>query len=503
MNQDDAEDTDQARGEESEDGEQQAPPEQASLATRATRGMIWTILSHGGSQILRFIANLILTRLLFEEAFGLMALVNIFIMGLALFSDVGIGPSIIQNKRGDEPAFLNTAWTIQVVRGVALWLLACAGAIPFSMIYDQPSLASIIPVAGLAALVLGLSSTKLFTLNRQLYVGRLAIIELTSQAVGIVVMIVWALLDRSVWALVAGVLTTDTFKAVLSHVALPGIRNRFHWNRDDAKSLFRFGRWIFVSTASMFLANQSDRLIFAKLIPMALLGVYHIGFTLANIPTQALSQLGYRIVFPLFSRVNEAKGDLPGTFKRVRWPMLVFAGWVLSGFIAGGSTIVEILYDDRYLGAGWIVQMVSLGCWFSIIEVVYGSALLATGRSGWVAVATMTKFLSMLALIPLGHHLFQFPGAVAGMVAADSLKMLVAYVGAPRAGLRGWPGELALSGVVLLATVVGGLFDAGIAWFDGHIALRAVAVFVSVSLIWCPLGLGIYRRAKREGSPFQ
>jgi hypothetical protein len=205
----------------------------------------------------------------------------------------------------------------------------------------------------------------------------------------------------------------------------------------------------------------------------------------------------------LFSRVYEAEGDLQATFKRVRWPMLVFAGWVLSGFIAGGSAIIDILYDDRYISAGWIVQMVSLGCWFSIVEVLYGSALLSTGRSGWVAAATMTKFLSMLVLIPLGHSVLQFPGAVAGMVAADFLKMLVAYVGAPRAGIRGWPGELALSGLVGLAALFGGAVDAGIAWLDGHVVLRAAGVFVSVSLVWIPSGLGIYRRARREGSPFR
>lgn len=494
---------DEAREVMGEDQSKSASRKESSIAARATRGTLWTILSHGGGQFIRFASNLILTRLLFEEAFGLMALVHIFLMGLALFSDVGIGPSIIQNKRGDEPAFLNTAWTIQVVRGVVLWLIACAGAYPMSILYDQPMLVSMIPIAGLTSLVLGFSSTRLFALNRKLYVGRIAILELTSQVTGIVVMIIWALIDRSVWALVVGALTTDMVKSVLSHVALPGIRNRFHWNRDDARSLFRFGKWIFVSTVGMFLANQSDRLIFAKLIPIASLGVYHIGFTLANMPAKVLNRVSYRIIFPLFSRTHQAGGDLPTTFKRVRWPMLALAGWVLSGFIAGGSTIVDLLYDDRYLGAGWIVQMVAIGCWFALIEVVYGAALLATGRSGWVAAATMTKFVAMVILIPTGYYLFHFPGAVTGMVASDGFRMMVAYIAAPRAGLRGWPGELALSAVVVVAAVAGYLVDAGVALANGHVVLRAIAVFVSVSLVWLPIGIGIVRRFKREGSPLR
>ncbi|MFM6205833.1 oligosaccharide flippase family protein, partial [Planktothrix sp.] len=89
-----------------------------SLSKKAIQGTIWTLFGYGGSQVLRFGGNLILTRLLVPELFGLMALVNTFITGLNLFSDVGIRPSIIRSQRGDDPEFLNTAWTIQVFRGL-------------------------------------------------------------------------------------------------------------------------------------------------------------------------------------------------------------------------------------------------------------------------------------------------------------------------------------------------------------------------------------------------
>ena len=63
-----------------------------------------------------------LTRLLFPEAFGLMALIQTFMIGLAMFSDLGIGPAIIQSDRGEDPDFLNTAWVMQILRGICLWL---------------------------------------------------------------------------------------------------------------------------------------------------------------------------------------------------------------------------------------------------------------------------------------------------------------------------------------------------------------------------------------------
>ena len=71
----------------------------------------------GIGQVMRLASNLILTRILSPEDFGLMALVTSFLIGLAMFSDMGFGPSIMQSKRGDDPVFLDTIWTLKIIRG--------------------------------------------------------------------------------------------------------------------------------------------------------------------------------------------------------------------------------------------------------------------------------------------------------------------------------------------------------------------------------------------------
>src|SRR5438874_5493519 len=121
------------------------PPSQGSLKSRTLRGSMWTIGGYGLSNVLRVAGNLVLTRLLFPDVFGLMTLVNVFIQGLWMFSDVGIGPAIVQSNRGDDPKFLRTAWTIQCFRGVALWLCASALAWPVARFYGQPLMVWLVP----------------------------------------------------------------------------------------------------------------------------------------------------------------------------------------------------------------------------------------------------------------------------------------------------------------------------------------------------------------------
>ena len=76
------------------------------------------------------------TRLLSQEAFGVMAIVNTMLTGLNLFSDIGIGPSVVQNPRGNEPSFLNTAWCLQILRGLVLFGICAAGATLVADFYD-------------------------------------------------------------------------------------------------------------------------------------------------------------------------------------------------------------------------------------------------------------------------------------------------------------------------------------------------------------------------------
>src|SRR5262249_40277751 len=158
--------------------------------------------------------------LLFPDVFGLMALVQIFMQGLAMFSDIGIGPSLIQHKRGDDPTFRNTAWTIQIIRGVMLWITSCFIAWPVAKFYGQPMLLQLLPVAGLGAFISGFNSTSVFIANRKLALGRITALDLVSQVVSLVLTCILAVCFHSVWSLLVGSLLGGTVYTVLTHIIL-------------------------------------------------------------------------------------------------------------------------------------------------------------------------------------------------------------------------------------------------------------------------------------------
>src|SRR5215470_13141142 len=93
-----------------------------SLRKRILSAGTWSLAGYGLSQAIRFGTNLLMTRLLVPDMFGVMAIATVVMVGLAMFSDLGLRQSIVQSRRGDDPAFLNTAWSVQIIRGVLLWV---------------------------------------------------------------------------------------------------------------------------------------------------------------------------------------------------------------------------------------------------------------------------------------------------------------------------------------------------------------------------------------------
>jgi O-antigen/teichoic acid export membrane protein len=202
-----------------------------SIKKLALRGAIWTIAGYGAGQLIRLVSNPILASFLDPSVLGLNSLMSVFIMGLALFSDVGLGPSIIQNKHGDEPAFYNTAWTMQIIRAFLLWMGCIAIAYPVYTLYSSEPHADLIivllPIIGFSLFLSGFESTAVFTLNRHMETAKINLFGLFNQLVSTGIVLTWSFLTRDIWALVLSGVATQTISVLVSHRLIPSIKNRF------------------------------------------------------------------------------------------------------------------------------------------------------------------------------------------------------------------------------------------------------------------------------------
>src|ERR1700730_10370939 len=104
--------------------ESNALPARIALKRRVLNAGGWLFVGYGLSLTIRLGSNLLMTRLLLPEMFGVVSMAGIVLVGLAMFSDLGLKQCIVRSERGHDAAFLNTAWTIQILQGALLWLAA-------------------------------------------------------------------------------------------------------------------------------------------------------------------------------------------------------------------------------------------------------------------------------------------------------------------------------------------------------------------------------------------
>ncbi len=394
------------------------------LRARALRGTAFTFAGFGAQQFLRLLSNLVLTRLLFPEAFGLMALIMVVLTGLQMLSDTGLNPAIVQSKRGDETAFLDTAWSLQIGRGFLLWALTLALALPMARFYDQPQLATLLPVAGLATVIQGFQSMRLATANRHIALGRLTGMELGSQAVGISVMIFLAWWLQSVWALVIGTLIGAMIKTVMSHRLLPGHRDGLGWDREAFSEIFHFGKYIFIGSMAGFLINNADRAVLGKYISIGELGIYNIGFFMASVPLMVCMQLGTRVLMPVYARTPPRDG--PANRRKVRLARMMLSAVLIVlglGFALTGDWLITLLYAPEYALAGPIMVLLSLTYLPALVLNAYANLLLASGKS-----RNFTIYLIVLGALQLSLLILLVREyGILGAAIAPGLAILLVY----------------------------------------------------------------------------
>ncbi len=392
------------------------------LTARILRSTSWVLVGFGGAQIIRLASNLILTRILFPEAFGLMALVTVITVGLMMFSDVGIGPSISQSKRGDDPAFLNTAWTIQAMRGLILWVITLLMAWPMARFYDQPDLAIYLPIAGLALVITGLQPTRIETARRHLAFGRLTMLDLIAQLIGLSLMVVLAVITQSVMALVVGGILSAAARLILTWRYLPGAPNRFQLERAAVHEQVHFGKWIFLSTAFTFVSSQGDKAILGKLLTLGVLGVYNIGFFLASFPIMLGMTMAHQLMIPIFrDRPPGASAVYRARLRKMRFLMSGGLFVLLGGMAFTGPWLVDLLYDDRYGQAGAMIVLLACGFLPQAIGLSYDRAALAAGDSRGAFVFSGTRSLVQMALLYIGFTRFGLIGGLASYGVAMTL----------------------------------------------------------------------------------
>jgi O-antigen/teichoic acid export membrane protein len=280
-------------------------------------------------------------------------------------------------------------------------------------------------VVSLYGLVSGFESTKVYLARRHLALAQLTKIDVLGQVCGTGFVIAWAFVSPSVWALALGWVFGALVKTLLTHIALPGDRNRWQWSASAFHHVFHFGKWTVLSSIFSFLLSSGDRLLLGTILGATTMGFYSIAGLLLSAVQAAISKvIGYAVLPALSEVARNRPSDLKATIYRVRQPLdlvcLPAAG--LLFFLA--EPIVHLLYDARYAPAGWMLGLLALTLIATRLE-VFDQCLLALGRVRLLSALNAVRLVALYSLVPLGYFILKVEGAVAAVAVSALLNSAI------------------------------------------------------------------------------
>ena len=291
-----------------------------------------------------------LIRILPASDFGEVAIAMVVLMAVDVLSQTGVDLAILR-QRGDILQYLDAAWSLSVVRGLALAVIVLAIAGGVSLFYDSSRVAGLIAAAALVPVIDGLQSKSVVLLGRDLRQRELSIAETSATVVSMLSGIWLALWLESPWAVVWNMVLFSAFRTLGTFVVHPH-RPGFTLQWGCLRPFLRYGVFFNLSGVVQQALVSIDRLFIARLLGLAPLGLYDRCFTLSSYLVNQAHRFLSATVYPGLAAVQED----PARLRRLT-RFYVTAAAALYG---GGSVILFLgseVIVHRFIGEVFLASV--------------------------------------------------------------------------------------------------------------------------------------------------
>lgn len=397
-----------------------------SLTSRCLQAGGWVGFGELGTRLIRMARLMVLTYLLSPEQMGEVSLAVGLMAMLQEFSDVGIKHALIQNPRGLERAYLDTAWLVNLLRGGLLALILVASAGSLAELYDKPILVSLLRLSALIALLDGVGSISLTTLQKQLRFGRVTLVQMANYLVGTVAAVAFSYWLRDARGVLIGEVIGMAVGCGLSYLIDP-YRPGWQWNRDAFKSLFVFGLIAYLVTLIDAVGMRIDLLMLGKIGTGPELGLYTLGLAVAAVIRDSFSRLMVVVGYPALCLVAQNRQTMrQAVAKLLRWVALA-ATPIFFGMMVLADDIVKML-PAAYAQVGMTLRWLSLAAFLLTLIRAVAPALYALNRVYWCVLRGGLQLVLVGLLTPWWYHLWGMMGVCLALAVGTGLANLVMLI---------------------------------------------------------------------------
>ncbi len=378
-----------------------------NLRGKTILGVAWQFSERMLSQVITFVLQIILARILFPEDYGIIALIGIFTQVLLKIITAGFATGLIQKKDADNLDFSTVFYFsifISVLFYSLLFILAPIIALFFKQ-FPQQILIDVIRVLGVGIIISAINSVQRAYVSRQMDFKHFFKATLGAKILSASVGIAMAYNGYGVWALVTQILL-ESFVSTLTLWCSVKWRPLFAFSFERLKGLFSYGWKIFTASIIKVIYNDIRGLVIAKVYTANDLAFYNRGQTFPQLVDTNISGTIESVLFPAISKIQDEPDEMLRVLRRAI-KTSCFIVMPLLAILAGiGDNLIEVLLTSKWLPSVVYLQILSFSFILAPVEVESLQAIKAIGRSDLVLKLEVIKrtigILTLVLAVPFG-----------------------------------------------------------------------------------------------------
>ena len=396
----------------------------SSFKRQVVRSGTWALALQVSSQAFSLVRTLVLARILAPEDFGLLGVALIAISILGKLSETGVQAALIQDKR-EVHEFLDTGWTISVLRGLFLCIAMFFGAPHLARFFGDASATNALRLASVSPLISGMNNIGIVSFQRKLAYKGHFLYRISGLLADTTVSIAAALVLRSGWALILGLVAGSVGRLLASYLLHP-FRPKLRIRRAIIRDLSGFGRWIMSSNLLTYFLLEGDDILVGRLLGTSHLGLYRMAYRFSNLPATEISGVLSQVTFSTYARLQDNQASLRRAYlETVKLTIL------LSFPSAAGLLVLADPFTRLFLGEQWVPMIPAMQ-----VLTIFGAARSYGGTIGsllqGVGKAKLFTRLLLLQLVLLAPIIVPFTAkwGIVGTAAAILIPNIIMQIAA-------------------------------------------------------------------------
>lgn len=377
-----------------------------NLSNKIISGTMWKFSERMISQGVTFVVSMILARILSPSDYGVIAIINIFIIIANVFLVSGLNTALIQKKDVSDLEF-NTIFWCNVIIGLLLYLILFFCAPFIASFYSLPILIPTLRIVALKLPIFSYQSIQSAFVSRKMDFKKFFFATSIATIISAIIGISMAYAGFGVWSLIAQdlgytVLSTFTLMSIVSW------KPKFEFSLDNAKPLVKYGWKVMFTDFIGTIFNNLGNLIIGKTYTSTQLAYYSKGKQLPMLIRNNIFTTLISVLFPGMSSIGDDKNRVKKMSRKSISTLSFLIFPMMIGLIVTAEPLTIIMYTEKWLPIVPFVGIMCVEAMISVVGTVTLQSIKAIGRSDVMLRLEFVKktFLLLSVIIAMRFGVF-------------------------------------------------------------------------------------------------